>query len=199
MINSYLIHNKNSLIDFYGIDRPESYQASSKLIIKDIINPMKVERSSEVTDNEIKLLKEWKKFWDSDGECDRVSLWGNLEPLWALGKLSDRDPAWDLIRKLLWNSLWDSFWDSVIELFNDETWGDIWEGLYGSVIGAFYGYMCSFFYIKSWIGFKHLPEYQNPFQSGIDLWDVGLVPSFDGKTWRLHSGENAEVVYEIEG
>jgi len=37
----------------------------------------------------------------------------------------------------------------------------------------------------------------NPFQSGIDLWKRGLVPSFDGiDTWRLHAGKDARVVYE---
>ena len=37
----------------------------------------------------------------------------------------------------------------------------------------------------------------NPFQSSIDLWHMGLVPSFDGGIWRLHKGNNAEVVLEI--
>ena len=35
-------------------------------------------------------------------------------------------------------------------------------------------------------------------QSGIDLWEAGLVPSFDGKAWRLHAGKNAKIVYEME-
>jgi len=30
----------------------------------------------------------------------------------------------------------------------------------------------------------------------IELWNAGLIPSFDSKTWRLHSGEKAEIVYE---
>jgi len=25
---------------------------------------------------------------------------------------------------------------------------------------------------------------------------VGLVPSFDGKVWRLHSGKDAKIIYE---
>jgi len=41
------------------------------------------------------------------------------------------------------------------------------------------------------------PEGINPFQPCIDLWERGLVPSFDGKTWRLHSGSEAKVVYEL--
>jgi len=29
------------------------------------------------------------------------------------------------------------------------------------------------------------------------LWLGGFVPSFDGKTWRLHAGLKAKVVFEI--
>ena len=36
----------------------------------------------------------------------------------------------------------------------------------------------------------------NPFQPWIDLWHRGFVPSFDGTTWRLHSGKKAEIVYK---
>lgn len=35
-----------------------------------------------------------------------------------------------------------------------------------------------------------------PFQSAADLWRADLVPSFDGVTWRLHSGPQADIVYE---
>jgi hypothetical protein len=35
----------------------------------------------------------------------------------------------------------------------------------------------------------------------ITLGEVGLVPSFDGKRWRLHGGPKAEILWEgeIEG
>ena len=36
-----------------------------------------------------------------------------------------------------------------------------------------------------------------PFQYVVKLGEQGLVPSFDGKTWRLHSGKKAKVVFEI--
>jgi len=35
-----------------------------------------------------------------------------------------------------------------------------------------------------------------PFQSAANLWRRGLVPSYDGKQWRLHSGPTAEIVWE---
>ena len=36
-----------------------------------------------------------------------------------------------------------------------------------------------------------------PFISAVKLWKQGLVPSFDGDIWRLHSGKKAKVVFEI--
>jgi len=41
-------------------------------------------------------------------------------------------------------------------------------------------------------------SYRYDFTQAIKLWESGLVPSFDGTTWRLHSGVNAEVVYECK-
>jgi hypothetical protein len=37
-----------------------------------------------------------------------------------------------------------------------------------------------------------------PFQSAADLWEMGLIPSFDGKKWRLHGGPNAKILWEEE-
>ena len=65
-----------------------------------------------------------------------------------------------------WASVWDSVWDSV-----------------GDSVGA---YVSSFFAIN----------YKYNFSSVANLWNAGLVPSFDGKVWRLHSGTKADVVYE---
>ena len=90
---------------------------------KNPINPFKIE-PPKITDEHIKLLREWGSVWDSVG---------------------------------------DSVWDSV---------------------GA---YISSFFDI----------EYGYDFTPAIKLWEAGLVPSFDGTTWRLHSGEGADVVYEL--
>ena len=65
-----------------------------------------------------------------------------------------------------WSSVWDSVWDSV----GDSVWG----------------YISSFFKI----------EYDYDFSSCVLLWERGLVPSFDGATWRLH-GENGKILYPI--
>ena len=49
--------------------------------------------------------------------------------------------------------------------------------------------------IKKWEYIDH-DEGENPFQPCINLWQAGLVPSYDGKVWRLHAGENADVIWE---
>jgi hypothetical protein len=92
--------------------------------------------------------------------------------------------VWDLVG----NSVWDSVRDSV----GDSVWDSVRESLWDS-IGA---YMSSFFDIPKWKGIKH-EKGSNPFQSCITLWEKGLVPSFDGKIWRLHTGLNDKILYEI--
>jgi hypothetical protein len=39
--------------------------------------------------------------------------------------------------------------------------------------------------------------YKYDFSPCVKLWEMGLVPSFDGTTWRLHTGKKAKVVFEI--
>ena len=70
----------------------------------------------------------------------------------------------------------------------------------GDSVGDFVvAYISSLFHnIKKWECIEH-EEGVNPFQAGIDLWHMGLVPSFDGEVWRLHKGKKAEVVLEITG
>jgi hypothetical protein len=56
-------------------------------------------------------------------------------------------------------------------------------------------YISSFFHLDKWLYVDHKLG-ENPFQSCIDLWKSGLVPSFNGTTWRLHAGPQAAIVYE---
>ena len=49
--------------------------------------------------------------------------------------------------------------------------------------------------VTDWKYIDHEPgEY--PFQSSCDLWARGLVPTFDGKLWRLHGHKDARVLWE---
>ena len=65
-----------------------------------------------------------------------------------------------------------------------------------SVRDSVYAYLGSLFKLPSWRYVKS-PKGQYPFQPCVDLWEQGLVPSFDGTTWRLHAGPKAEIVYQI--
>ncbi len=80
-----------------------------------------------------------------------------------------------------WASVWDSVWASV--------WASVWDSVRASVGALFTG-------IKKWKYIDH-KEGEYPFQPCVDLYKKGLLPSFDGETWRLHTGKEAKVVFEI--
>lgn len=82
-----------------------------------------------------------------------------------------------------WDSVWASVWASVGPL----VWASVWASVEASVWDSIWAYIGSLF-----------PN-TKPYlcQSCVDLWKQNLVPSFDGKIWRLHSGEKAEIVFEI--
>ena len=105
---------------------------------------------------------------------------------------------WASVGDLVWDSVWASVWDLVWASVGDLVWasvGDlVWDSVRDSVgysvrdsVGAsVWVYISTFFAIK----------YNQDFSSAIKLWESGLLPSFDGTTWRLHSGKNEEIVYE---
>ena len=69
-----------------------------------------------------------------------------------------------------WASVRASAWASV----GDSVWASVWA------------YVSTFFAI----------DHKHDYSSAMKLWEAGLVPSFDGTMWRLHSGTKADVVYE---
>ena len=88
---------------------------------------------------------------------------------------------------------WYSVRDSVGYSVRDSVGYSVGDAVRDSV----WAYISSLFPdIKEW---KHIDHKKgiNPFQSCIDLWHRGFVPSFDGEIWRLHSGKKAEIVFEI--
>ena len=105
--------------------------------------------------------------------------------------------VWDSV----WNSVWDSAWASVRDSVWDSVWNSVWDSARASVGASAWdsvrAYISSLFpNITKWLYIDH-EEGVNPFQSGIDLWMMGLIPSYDGKVWRLHKGEKMGVVLEI--
>ena len=90
--------------------------------------------------------------------------------------------VWDSVRDSARDSVRDSVWDSVRDSVRDSVWTSVWASVGASV----WAYTGSFFDI----------QYKHDFSPAVKLWKRGLVPSYDGKTWRLHSGTKAEIVYE---
>ena len=132
------------------------------------VNPLRG-NPKKVTDKEIELLKNWASVRASV----RASVWDSA---WA----SVGDSVWASVGASVWDSVGASVWASV----GDSVWDSVWA------------YVSSLFTIRKWKYIDH-EKGKNPFQSSIDLWNSGFVPSHDGKTWRLHSGKNAKIVYEL--
>jgi hypothetical protein len=85
-----------------------------------------------------------------------------------------------------WASVWDSVGASVSvrASVRDSVWASV---------GAYTG---SFFRIPVWKSVKH-PKGKYPYQPLVTLWNAGLVPSFDGTTWRLYGGKKSKVLFSI--
>jgi len=140
-----------------------------QLIVKDIVNPL-IGEPKEITEEDIELLKKWNSVWNSV----RDSVWDSV---WS----SVRDSVRDSVSDLVWNSVRDS----VRDLVWGSVWSSVWNSVKDSVSDSVWAYTGSFFGIN----------YKYDLSSINELWNKGLVPSFDGKTWRLHSGKNAKIIY----
>ena len=91
---------------------------------------------------------------------------------------------------------WASVGDSVGASVRDSVWDSVGDSVGASVRASVRAYISSYFNLQKWKYVKH-KKGVNPYQPGIDLWNKGLVPSFDGKVWRLH-GHEGKIVFEIE-
>ena len=163
-----------------------------QLVIKPIKNSLLVERKHpEPSAEEISLLKSWASVWASVG----ASVWDSVRD-------SVRDSVWysvwASVGASVWNSVWNSVWDSVRDSVWDSVGASVRASVWDSVGASKWAYISSFFSLDEWQLNRKIVR-ENPFQPAIDLWEAGLVPSFDGEIWRLHAGKDAQIVYEMEG
>jgi len=86
----------------------------------------------------------------------------------------------------VWASVKDSVWASVWDSVGASAWASVEASVRDSVWASVRAYISSFFKIK----------YKYDFSSCVKLWDKGIVPSFDGKIWRLH-GKDGKILKEI--
>jgi hypothetical protein len=92
----------------------------------------------------------------------------------------------------VWGSVGDSVWGSV----RGSVRGSVGDSVWGSVGDSVWAYIGSFFTLPKWEYVTHTKG-KYPFDPSVKLWNAGLVPSFDGTTWRLHAGPKAQVVFSI--
>jgi hypothetical protein len=159
------------------------------------IHPLHIKRKSEVSIQEMQWLKEWDSVRDSVWE----SVWDSMRnSVWE----SVRNSVWESVRNSVWESMWESVWESVRDSVRDSVWESVWKSVWDSVRNSVWesvrAYTSSLFpNIKTWKYIPHEPGI-NPFQSGINLWKSGLVPSYQDNIWNLHSGKNANIIYSIK-
>ena len=145
-----------------------------ELIIKDIVNPFKLKKVEKVSEKDIKLLKKWNSVMDSVVNSVGYSVWNS-------------NSVGNSVVDSVMDSVGYSVVGSVMGSVRNSVWNSVRNSVWNSVEDSVYTYISSFFDIK----------YRYDFSSCVELWNKGLVPSFDGETWRLHSGEKAEIVFEI--
>ena len=87
-------------------------------------------------------------------------------------------------------------WASVGDSVRGSVWASVRDSVRDSVWASVGAYTGSFFRIPVWKYVKH-HKGKYPYQPLMALWKTGLVPSFDGTTWRLHGGPKAAVLFSI--
>lgn len=143
--------------------------------------------------------------WDSVEDSVEVSVRDSVsgaDAVWDWVWVSLEDAVRDSVRGIVWDSLedvvrdsvsnavWDLVWNSADASAEDSIKGVVWDSLENAV----WAYIGSLFpNIKTW----RYMESEHPWDSLRSLWTAGYLPSFDGDTWRLHRGPDAEIVLEL--
>ena len=151
----------------------------SQIDLKGILNsisPLKLPAVKKVTKTQIKLLMKWISVLDS-GET-------------SIGEDRIKDSVGDSV----WNSVRDSLLDSVGDSLLDSVWNSE-GGFIGLSKINFMRHSVRTFVGAYIISFFPKNKFKTDFNSCIKLWKMGLLPSFDGKTWRLHTGKDAHIIF----
>lgn len=155
------------------------------------INPLTdIPERKRVTKKDLAMLEEWSLV----GGLVEDSLGSSV-----LNGSSTMNPVvclvWRLLEELVGHSVRCSVLDSL------PSHGSVL--VVNSVLDLVDAYIGSLFRINDWKHidwrkkpFNKIGKGNYPFRSGEYLWRHGLVPSFDGKVWRLHTGPKAKVIWK---
>jgi hypothetical protein len=74
----------------------------------------------------------------------------------------------------------------------------VWASVRDSVRASVWAYSGTFFLLprNAWKYTENIKTDEYPFLPLVKLWEMGLVPSFDGAKWRLHGGKDAKILWE---
>jgi len=163
-------------------------------IASDPVNPFAVD-PPKITDSHIALLKEWDLVRAEAGSVVAAGAIGVSSSVMASVSTAVNSFVVDSLRgsSLRAFLLMESVERSLRAFPPMES---VEGSLRASVVASAWAYMGSLFpNIKKWKYISHKKGVY-PYQSCVDLWNMGLVPSFDGKTWRLHGGKDSGILYE---
>ena len=179
---------QSKLADLFGFDYSQAIAP---------IHPLKLQAPT-ITNSELLLLQHWASVWASVRASVWASVWDSVwDSVWASVRASVRASVWDSVGDSVGASVWDSVGDSVGASVWASVGDSVWDSVRASVWDSVWAYIGSLFpNIKAW---KYAPTNMQgyPYQPCVDLWKKGIVPSFDGKTWRLHTNIDARIAYEI--
>ena len=169
LLFTFEVDQINSQVD----DRIQAEDWVRKLDFKKVVEPLIIKPivnpfELPIVDNPTKAQIALLKKWASVGDSVWASVWASVGA--SVGA-----------------SVWASVWASVRASVGDSVRASVGDSVWDSVGASVWAYASGYFNIK----------YNHDFSANNKLWDSGLVPSFDGTTWRLHSGKDAKIVYEI--
>ena len=139
---------------------------------------------------------------DSVGASVVASVWASVgnsvgASVWSRVGDSVRDSVGDSVSRSVRNSVGDSVSRSVPRSVRNRVRDRVGASVGVSVWASVWAYTGGLFPgITSWKYAEGLGAV--PWRPLLNLWYAGYVPSFDGKTWRLHTGKNAKVVWEVK-
>ena len=148
------------------------YRAIRRMLVnKPVVHPFNDRNPKKITHGHLALLKSWAS-------------------VWASARASVGESVWASVGDSVWASVWDSAWASL--------WTSASDSVRASARASVRAYVGSRFRLprKAWKYTEGIKTKAYPFQPCVDLWEAGLVPSFDGKQWRLRGGKNAAILWE---
>ena len=155
-------------------------QLDKILVYKPIVHTFKeIMPPNKIMKQHLALLKKWDLVW--------ASVWPSVS---ASVRASIGDSVGDSIAASIEASIEASIVDSIA--------ASIWTSVGTSIEASIWAYVGSFFDLprNTWKYTENIMGEGYPFQPAVDLWMMGLIPSFDGATWRLHGGPDGKILWE---